>query len=157
MMKAVVKNILSVLLAVVVITTTSGFAVFKHHCNTQRITEYSLLVPAFDCDHYNHGYSGDLPPCCATHNTDKGESCANDDCCKTDSYIVKLDLTTVNHDISYKLHFDAYVEPVLSYDMVMQFSDDISDIIISNDLPPPKSGKAIRIYLHQLNIPYPSV
>lgn len=156
-MKAVLKNILSVLLAAVVITTTSGFTVFKHHCNTQRSTEYSVLVPAFECDHYNHKQSEKLPPCCVSPEAIDEESYSTDDCCETDSFIVKLDIKIDNHDISNKLQFDTHIEPVYSEDIVKQVSNEISHIIISDDLPPPKSGKALLIYLHQLNIPYPSV
>lgn len=156
-MKAVLKNIFSVLLAAVVITTTSGFMVFKHHCNTQRSTEYSVLVPAFECDHYNHKHSEKLPSCCALPEAINSESCSTDDCCETDSFIVKLDIKIDNHDISKKIQFETHIEPLYSVDIVKQVSDEISHIIISDDLPPPKSGKALRIYLHQLNIPFPSV
>ena len=156
-MKAVVNNILLVLLAAVVITTTSGFAVYKHHCNTESITEYSVLVPAFECNHNKHQHTESLPPCCPSICIDDRESCSNDDCCEIDSFIVKLDIVIDNYDVSYKLQPGSHTGPVVSDDVVKQFSDEISHIVISNDLPPPKSGKALRIYLHQLNIPYPSV
>ena len=156
-MKAVLKNILSVLLAAVVITTTSGFTVFKHHCNTQSSTEYSVLVPAFECDHYNHEQSEKLPPCCALPEDTKERSCSTDDCCETERFIIKLDITIDNHNISNKLLVDTYIEPAFFEDIVNQVSNETICILISNDLPPPLSGKDLHIYLHQLNIPYPSV
>jgi hypothetical protein len=156
-MKVIIKNITSIILASIVLVSTSGFTVFEHYCNTDRTTEFTFLIPEFDCDHNDHGQHEELPPCCADLNGPEGETCTEADCCNTDIHMVMLDITLDIQDINKKLTPDT--APFAgAYNIIrVSIHSEISHIITSNDLPPPLSGKDLHIYLHQLNIPYPSV
>jgi hypothetical protein len=133
---------------VTVLVSTSGFAVFKHSCQTEQTTEYSIMMPEFDCEHEQS-----IQTCCTIPENDGIPSCAETDCCDTDTYHVKLDIPLDAKDHSKKT---GSVITGLS-ETVVSISNDVivenSPIISFNDLPPPKSGKDLRIFLNQLNIP----
>ncbi|MEN8224216.1 MAG: hypothetical protein ABFS05_02550 [Bacteroidota bacterium] len=158
MTKGLIRNIATIQLALIVLITTSGFAVFKHSCHIEHTTEYSLMLPEFDCNHYQHpGHEGDDHACCSLSNTDENNECQSGKCCDTDSFIVKLDITLDIHDFNKKAFIaDFEFLPRTSKDVITQ-AEEICHIIISNDLPPPLSGKSLLIFLNQLDTPYPSV
>jgi hypothetical protein len=157
-MKAIINKILSVLLAVVVLITTSGFTVFEHHCYTEKTTEYSVLVPNFECDHSEHDHHDNIPSCCEIYSsTQPGEECGKSDCCDTYSFVVKLNIPLDSQDVNKKISIDMFTG-LLERDIENTITDsEDQHIIISNDLPPPLAGRDLHIFLHQLNIPYPSV
>ena len=151
-----IQKTLSVALAVIIIITTSGFTVFEHHCNTERTTEFSLLIPDFDCEHDGHGHE-ELPHCCSTSSSHHNASCTGSNCCDIDSHIVKLDIT---------LDTQSYTKKVTAYDFTYPDPQpieitfniaELSHIRLSTNLSPPLSGKSLIIFLQQLNIPDPSV
>lgn len=157
MLKGIIKNTTALVTAVILLVSTSGFTVFKHSCYTDRTTEYSVITPDFNCDHNDHTGHEHLPSCCGIQDLGGGASCEEGSCCETEAFIIKLH---INVDIQdYKKaqlvdDFEFISEATID---VPPARKEIDDIIISNDLPPPLSGRALLIYLHQLNTPYPSV
>ncbi len=153
-MQRMIKNIILGITAVIFLVSTSGFTVFRHSCQTEQTTEFSFLHADFSCDHH---HSDDVHSCCEASGTSDKVSCGTDDCCDTEILIVKLN-TTFDYQNIFK-------KPVISAIDVAQVEvyefnspeKESTHIIISNDLPPPLSGKALLIFLHQLTTPYPSV
>lgn len=142
----------------VVLVSTSGFSVFHHSCNSEKLSEYSLLIPEFSCKHYQDE-SEELPPCCSASkgNHDK-EACGTDDCCNTEVITVKLSTTFTLKEFKFKTELPAVA-------LIDRITDEPSPVgttvmtrpVVSNDLAPPLSGRALHIFLQQLNIPNPSV
>jgi hypothetical protein len=117
-----------------------------------------LLIPDFECDHTAHAHVDKLISCCEIKPIKhEGEKCGESDCCDTYSFVVKLDITIDNQKISKNASFDVHAG-LLENDTEINYTDsEEKHIIISNDLPPPLSGKDLHIYLNQLNIPCLSV
>lgn len=157
LMKRMINKIILGITAVIFLVSTSGFTVFRHSCQAEQTTEFSFLLADFSCDHL---YSEDAHPahsCCETSGINDGVNCGTDDCCDTETLLVKLN-TTIDYQNIFK-------KPVISAIDVAQVEiyefyspeRESTHIIISNDLPPPLSGKALLIFLHQLTTPYLSV
>lgn len=158
MLKGIIRNTIALVLAGIVLVATSGFNVFKHSCHTEKTTQFSLIIPKFECEHDNHEHDADLPSCCQSSKTSKEEeSCEASKCCDTDTYLVKLSITLDNQDLVKKIVHEFESLPKGNDIDITSPTEEISQIIVSNDLPPPLSGKSLHIFLHQLNIPYPSV
>lgn len=150
----IIKSV-TILTAAVILIATSGFIVFRHSCHVKNSTEFSLIVPEFTCSIENH--EGVDHSCCYLPASGESESCEADKCCSTDSFFVKLNITLDIQDFSKKtVTQDMNVPTNTGYEIVLP-SGELSHIIICNGLPPPLSGKALHIFLHQLNIPYASV
>ena len=153
------RHITTIILSVVVLISTSGFTVFHHTCNSSQTSELSLIIPDFSCEHFQDKADEELPPCCTPveeeHDKDK---CGDDKCCNTKSFSVKLDITLKVVDFSNKIVL-SIISPDLRSpnDLLTGIPGELSNIIISNDLPPPLGGKDLHIFLHQLNIPSYSV
>jgi len=153
------RHIATILLSVVVLISTSGFTVFHHTCITSQSSELSIIIPDFSCVHFQDKAEEELPSCCApvkeNHDNDSG---GDDKCCNTEKFSVKLDITLKVVDFSNKIEL-SNLGPDLgsSNDLLSGIPVELSNIIIFNDLPPPLGGKALHIFLHQLNIPSYSV
>jgi hypothetical protein len=157
MINKIIKDTVSLFLAAIVLVATSGFTVFKHSCSTEQTIEYSLLAPDFSCQHIGSNEAEKLPACCCLPKVVTTESLDQQKCCDTDSYLVKMKINFETQDFNKKNLVEVECAPVNMELETRLFSAEFSHIIISDDLPPPLSGKALHIFLHQLNIPYPSV
>ena len=157
MFSRIVNKIASFLLVVIVLISTSGFTVFKHSCLSENTTEYSIIIPDFNCDHSEHDDHASLPSCCLIHDPVKDESCGESNCCDTEVHMVKLHINIDVQDQK-NVHGTDYFRMIVetTADNLIPCSK-FKHIIISNDLPPPLSGKALHIFLNQLNIPNYSV
>ncbi len=156
MLKEMLRNTIALMMAVIVLVSTSGFTVFKHSCSTEQTTEFSLLIPEFNCEHYQEEAS--LPACCCAIPIPEDEESYNSSkCCDTDTFVVKLNITVQLTDYDKSEYINVAILPVLAAKDLHTEDDKNRHIIVSNNLPPPLAGKALHIYLHQLNIPYPSV
>lgn len=156
-MKLIIRNSISLLLSLVVLVTTSGFTVFKHHCTTENTSQLSFMIEDFDCDHNDHEHDSLPLSCCTPHGQDTEESCEPENCCDTESYVVMLNITLDKQEASKYPLPDLGISEDMKGDETLYPHEENDHIIISNDLPPPLAGKALRIYLHQLNIPFASV
>jgi hypothetical protein len=147
---------MAVLLAAIVLIATSGFTVFKHSCSTENTIEFSLLFPEFKCEHYQQEASL-LACCCTILEPNNDEAYDKNKCCNTDTFVVKMNITI---DLqNYHKIVDAPVAILIAIEEtdLSPDRDEINHIIVSNDLPPPLSGKALHVFLNQLNIPFTSV
>jgi len=155
MFKGILRNIVALSLAVIVLIATSGFTVFKHSCRSEKTTEFSLLIPEFKCEHFQQEAS--LPSCCCIPEENSNESFSNEECCDTDSFLIKLNITTDIQD--YVKHIPHSFSNIPVCEELINHSEitETRHIIICNDLPPPKSGKELCVFLNQLIIPFASV
>ena len=155
-MKALLRNTFAITLAMLVLVSTSGFTVFRHSCNTQKTSELSFIIPSFECEHIATEENS-CASCCGAEEIPSGELYDTPKCCDTETILVKLDL-------NYEIQKTLKVVPIVAIgvlqgtEAIQEVSNaEIAHIITSNNLPPPLSGKALHIYLQQLNIPYQTV
>jgi len=155
----ILRHITTIILSVVILIATSGFTVFHHTCNSSQTSELSLIIPDFSCAHFQETAEEVLPPCCAPVKEEHNEnSCVDDHCCNTESFSIELNITLAIVDFDNKIEFSTISPFIISdNDLFRGMPVELSNIIISNDLPPPLGGKALHIFLHQLNIPSCSV
>jgi len=149
-MTLVLRNSFSFLLGMIVLITTSGFTVFKHHCNTENTSQYSFIIEDFNCDNNGHDHVKALPTCCAEKHENTGVACEDGNCCDTESYVVKLDITLDQQKAPKKPILVMESGEPVNHIESPSLSQECKHIIIQNSLPPPLSGKALHIYLHQL-------
>ncbi len=88
---------LAILLAGLVLISTSGLRVYSHTCTHKQFTNYSLLVPASDCEDPNRLV--EKTSCCTLPLEIEPTSCTskanNTDCCFDHQQVVKLDTETL--------------------------------------------------------------
>ena len=156
--KGILRHIVSVFLSAVVLIATSGFTVFHHTCNTSQTSELSVIVPDFSCEHFQEQKS-EVPSCCAnSDDPDDHKPCQDDNCCDTESYKVKLDITLKVVDLDKKFEYSSILNAGLEKNNNnIEAGSELNHIIVSNDLPPPLGGKSLLIFLHKLIIPDLSV
>lgn len=154
-MKVLLRNTITISLAMMVLIATSGFTVFRHSCNTAKTTEFSFIIPSFECEHFSA--ESELPPCCCINEVPEEESYETEKCCDTETYLVKADLTFDIQKVFKTIHPVSFSEIAQTLTNTELQPRELNYILISNDLPPPLSGRALLIYLHQLDIPYPTV
>ncbi len=151
------RNIASLALAAAVLVATGGFSVFRHSCHTAQTTEFSFFIPDFSCKHGHFHPDAQPVACCTQVGPEDTSACTAGDCCDTEAFFVKLHIDTdtpVKHK-NFAPVLIADLEPNESLPWTEE--REAEHIMVSNDLPPPLSGKALHIYLQQLNIPFPVV
>lgn len=158
-MKRFLIHTASIFLSVVILIATSGFTVFHHSCKSTQISEFSFIVPEFSCEHFQHQEKEHVSSCCNDlHTTENERSCADANCCNTESFVVKSEFTLYVDNNDVKEGFFYIIPAIISLsDPESGIQKEFTNIIISNDLPPPLAGKDLHIYLNQLNIPSPTV
>lgn len=149
-MKAIFKHIVALLLGLIVLFSTSGFTVFKHYCHTENTTELSFIVEDFDCDHKEHEHQHGIPPCCTMPERERAASCSDVRCCDTERHFYKLNITLDIQELTKKAPPVFTADSYLNQNIFDRPAKEDDHFIISNDLPPPLSGKALHIYLLQL-------
>ena len=151
MMKSYLHKVLAVILAAVFILAISGIPVFHHFCSTEKTSEYAIFYTDFSCDHEHDSHQGDeLSSCCLADQ----QSCGDNDCCNTETKVIKLDVDldlqkTFKHALDH-----AIISEVEIAEMKNLITENLGTIYFYHDLPPPFSGKELKIFLHQLNIPH---
>ncbi len=141
-------------MAAIVLIATSGFTVFRHSCQKSNTSELSIIIPDFS--HYQHELT-DCASCCGIQDPPASEASDSDDCCDTESLLVMLDTKFIVLDFSNKIIF-SIPDPVIETTKEIEVSKwELSHINTINGLPPPLAGKNLHIFLHQLNIPFPTV
>jgi len=155
LMKRMILKSVTILTAAVILIATSGFTVFRHSCHVAKTTEISFIIPEFSCDKQQDDAL--THSCCNALELPDAKTCGADGCCDTETFLVKLDITFYTQDFSKKAIQANLDQPKITYEEVEIPKEEISHIYINNDLPPPLSGKALLVFLNQLNIPFPSV
>ena len=151
-MRKLSLNSMGIVLALVVFITTSGFTVHRHSCSQARTTELSFLIEKFSCEHHATGHKAGQS-CCSIAHEEENTVCGTTECCNTESFLLKLDLPFQMQDNVKLTVYQALIQTFrIAFDEDLALTEQ-SFILISNDLPPPLSGRELLISLHQLNIP----
>jgi hypothetical protein len=102
---------LAILLAGLVLISTSGLRVYSHTCTHKQVTNYSLLIPATDCEDLS--VVVEKTSCCMLPVENETTNCTSQasdmDCCSDHQQVVKLDTETLisQHKVEQKpLVFD---------------------------------------------------
>ena len=132
------------------LVSTSGFTVFKHHCYTENTTEISFLVEDFDCNHKEHEHSVNCLHVVRFLSGQMPLLVLKGSCCDTETQFFKLNITLDVQKVTNKVSPALLADIILTEDLFDLPSEEENRIVISNDLPPPLSGKALHIYLQQL-------
>lgn len=93
-----IKFFVAVILAVLVLFSTSGFRIYTHDCHHSNTHNVSILIPANECGHNNN--VDQKESCCAVVENEEtcsqcNEPAAEDNCCSNSEQIVKLDTRTL--------------------------------------------------------------
>lgn len=151
MLVKIIHKSIHLLLAIIVLISTSGFTVFEHSCTSSKTYERSFFIPVFSCDHYQEDSDEATHTCCSSHEQEEPLTCGTDKCCDTETTIVKLDVTYELQHQNLKLYVPAIELPLeIPADVETGF-DEQFQITINRTHPPPLSGRDLRIFLHQLN------
>ena len=156
-MTGFIRNTVSLFLAAIVLIATSGFTVFSHSCHKAHTNEFSITTPDCGCEHNNQIADEAVHSCCGITESPAGETYEPEKCCDTESFLIKLDITFETHNILNKTHLSTADQPTVTAFELDIPSGEITHIIVCNNLPPPLSGKALHIFLNQLNIPFHTV
>lgn len=157
--KILLRNIGALILSAVILIVTSGFTIFHHTCQSSQTSELSLIIPELSCADIKSQETNNEHSCCSVPEIPvEKHSNEDDNCCNTESFLVKLDITFVLVEVDEKTELPVK-EHLILFDNEQSRCPRIENsvTIISNDLPPPLGSKALHIFLHQINIPYPSV
>lgn len=98
-----INSFFSLLLALIVVLSTSGFKLYTHHCSTSHIQNVSIIIPAEACGHAEQTEQN--TSCCIIEEPSKDACCQTseplnetDNCCTDNEEFVKLEVQTVlNH------------------------------------------------------------
>jgi len=92
--KTHIATLFALLLAFIVLVSTSGFSIYSHHCSHNNIHNYSIILPAEACNHDTEEIEN--ASCCKVEIEER--CCENtepisekDDCCSDTEKIIKLD------------------------------------------------------------------
>lgn len=157
MLKNILHKIIALFLGAVVLVSTSGFSVYEHSCKKENSREISFIIPEFSCNHEHHHEHEALPSCCAGTDDVNSGVCHDNDCCNTNIHLVKLDIPFDFKDVAKKKLSPAILTLAIPVEIEYEEAEVLRFIQLQNNLPPPLSGKEIRIFLHQLSIPHHTV
>lgn len=154
-MKKIIGNTFTVLMAAFFLVATSGMPVFHHSCNTQNTSEYTVLFADFSCEHWQGISDAEKSnSCCADQHNEEDQSCEDNHCCDTETLLVKLD-ANLDFNKSVQVNTDQFlVKEINVIDNQIYTPEKQLPVFFYHDLPPPLTGKDLKIYLHQLNIPH---
>lgn len=94
-LKGHIKSAAAILLSLGVLMSTTGFSIYKHHCQQQQKSSYSLFIPADSCD--KHDANPESSTCCPQETT-QNKAASEDNCCTEDNQVHILDTAgLLNH------------------------------------------------------------
>lgn len=96
-LKKHIVSFFSILLALVILMTTSGFSIYTHHCNHNHTNYYSVFTPSAKCN--IHLPKPAIKSCCNTAEPAAMPQCdtspSDNGCCTNKTQVLKLDTKTV--------------------------------------------------------------
>jgi hypothetical protein len=162
-MVELIKKISAVLLAIVVLVSTSGFTVYEHNCNCCQTTDYSLTIFSSCCDH-DSAITNETAPetcsdgiCCNITTDEKTQNhvCSADGCCNFNNNYEKL---AVDFDKSQTVSirfFPKLINVIQILNPIVLVEPELQKLIhISQNAPPILSETDFVIFAHALKIPF---
>jgi hypothetical protein len=147
---------LSIPMAVVLFISTTGIALFEHHCNTNGTSSFAVFSP-IECSHHC-SHHGDCNQCCSSQSEN---NCSipqkeTSDCCNDIFHFLKVDIQATYSVVSVHkiqpLAIDIFqsVLPLSKYNFSSE--NDMKGCAYTPK-PPPKTGSFIVILFSSLKIP----
>ncbi len=139
---------LAIMLAALVLISTSGLRIYSHTCTHKQLTNYSLLVPASDCD--EPGMVVEKTSCCKLPVESETTSCTseagNTDCCSDHQQLVKLDTETLikQHKVEQK-PVSIELLPILFLFEIQQNSRTANHVLHQTIPPPPSTPELLAM------------
>ncbi len=168
-MKILVKNILTTIVALVLLIGSTGFQVYKHNCSTHNFSAISLIeIPVCEKDHQSIEETDD---CCKPVIEETTEA----NCCESEASegvnqvsLAPQDFNCCITTIENSQLQDNLFPPVEKKSLTIEIPNDLVPLIVTikqnlgqnlvlhnNDLPPPIFGKTLLCTIHQLKIDTP--
>jgi len=143
-------------LAVVIFISTTGIAVFEHHCNANGTSSFAVFAPV-ECSHHC-SHHGDCNQCCSSQaeNNCSIPQKESSDCCNDIFHFFKADIQA-----TYVATSSIKIQPIVA-DFFQGVLPHIQTIVYSNNeikgcaytpKPPPKTGSFMVILFNSLKIP----
>jgi hypothetical protein len=168
-LKILVKNILTTIVALVLLIGSTGFQVYKHTCSTHHFSAISLIkIPVCEKDHLA---IEETDNCCEPVIEETTEA----NCCESEAgegvnqvSLAPQDFNCCITTIENSQLQDNLFPPVEKKSLTTEIANDLVPIIVcikqnaernlvlhNNDLPPPIFGKTLLCTIHQLKIDTP--
>lgn len=145
-LKKNIGNIIKITLAIVVLMSTSGFKIYSHHCNTTHTHNYSIFIPAEECQ---HAKAESLQSCCHKQDT----TTKTKDCCKNESKTVKLSTDTIishTSPILEAIELNISIDHLLLNQNKLALNNSYQNFLIQESPPPflvPEYLSLIQVYI----------
>ena len=152
-------------MAIIILMGSTGFSVYRHHCNTKNTTSISLFIDLTACEHdHDQDHHSDQNTCCSheaepsccdahsDHNTCNSEATDEDsNCCNTEKKYFKL---MVKYDIPILVVEKVQYIPILLA-VFNVLTEDISSVeyfkhSLGDSGPPLQYGVDLLRAIHQL-------
>lgn len=148
-MKNLLNRLISLLLAGVLLISTSGFMVYIHHCHHQQETFASVF---FNFNHNEHYSCSTVPMSCCEHSDVKIISHCNSDCCEDYALLIKIspDIEPVQKSLAKLQPIVLNLPHSLSIDLLINEDDITTEQLFNPPEKTPLSGKLMVISFHQL-------
>lgn len=130
---------LAILLAGLVLISTSGLRVYSHTCTHKQVTNYSLLIPAPECEDLS--VVVEETSCCILPVESETTSCTSESndksCCSDHQQVVKLDTETLisQHKVEQKQLAFKWLPHLFAFEVPQTQS--ASTFVFHLNLPPP--------------------
>ena len=148
-MKILLKRLLSLLMAAVLLISTSGFMVYIHHCHHQQETFASVFL---NLNHKEHHPCSHVPVSCCEHSDLNIIAHCDAECCEDYSLLIKIspDIEPVQKVLNKLQPIITYLPHSLGFDVLLTMDEVPTEKFFNPPGKPPLSGKLIVISLHQL-------
>jgi hypothetical protein len=130
---------LAIMLAALVLISTSGLRIYSHTCTHKQLTNYSLLVPVSDCEDLS--VVVEKTSCCTLPVESETTSCTSESddksCCSDHQQVVKLDTETLisQHKVEQKQLAYKWLPLLFAFEVPQTLS--ASTFVFHLNLPPP--------------------
>ncbi|MCF8298512.1 MAG: hypothetical protein K9J13_13275 [Saprospiraceae bacterium] len=153
-----IKHIMTVIVAMVVFITSTGFNIYHHHCKINKTTSTSFFINNTSCDHSEkhheekHHHSSS---CCEkkfTSNCD--ESYEEQECCDITKTFHKIEILNKVEKSVQQFEITALDIFVLTSIFTSTETEELSNEIINKESPPLLFGKELIYFIQNIKIPY---
>lgn len=161
MKKTVFHKIIAVFLSVIVLFSSIGVILNTHYCHTSQTVQKSFLPLPLQCEHEGQQICGNMAAvegvqqdsCCATHSEIIAKKA--DNCCEDSTQYLKIISNFELPQVQIKHLFNKFLVVVVKFlDLISAPAADSRQTSFkqNNNGPPPLSGKALAISIHQLKM-----
>ena len=152
-MNTLIHRISSILMALFVLISTSGFMIYERQCECSNTISTALFI-----DHYKDCCQHEAPSCCdeQQHSCNHGDADSDQDCCESSPRYFRINIP-VNLPVQAQSVTESF--KLVQTHSVLQaenLTEENGQVIEITESPPPiLQGTRLILYLHQLKIAPP--